>query len=159
MHSRHTLIKARLATVRRDLEESLGRLTADMMGWAPEERMRTVAGQLVEIVSTEMQLMTLLREDRWITDAEARTIIGDCDDLLNLRRAVDGVRKETLAYLSLLSEAELAEEVEFGGGWFGSLGLSTIPRAEVFVNVADHEWYHVGQLTSYRWARGINPYG
>lgn len=158
MHSRHALLKARLSTVRRDLEEIFGRLAPEMMGWAPAEGMRTVSGQLVEIVATEMQLMALLREDRWIDDPEALGMLGG-EDIETLRRAAGTVRGETLAYLDSLTDAGLAEEVEFGGGWFGSFGLPTIPRAEVFLNVADHEWYHVGQLTSYLWARGIDPYG
>jgi len=158
MHSRRELVRARLAVVRRDLDENLDRISDEMLDWAPAEGMRTVAGQLVEIVATEMQLITLLKEDRFIPDEDAKVIIGRCEDLPNLRRAVVEVRRETLNYLASLSDAELLEEVEFGGGWFGSLGLPTVPRAEVFVSVADHEWYHVGQLTSYLWARGIDPY-
>jgi uncharacterized damage-inducible protein DinB len=158
MHTRQTLLEARLATVRRDLHEVMDRLTPEMLGWAPASGMRTISGQLVEIVATEMQLTTLLREDRFIDDPTAAAIIGDLDDLDNLRRATESVRADTLAYLASLSEADLADEVEFQGGWFGSLGLPTIPRAEVFVSIADHEWYHVGQLTSYLWARGIDPY-
>jgi uncharacterized damage-inducible protein DinB len=36
--------------------------------------------------------------------------------------------------------------------------LATLPRAELVLNIADHEYYHVGQLTSYPWFRGDNPY-
>lgn len=147
-----------MTTVRRDLDECLERMTPDMLGWAPQKGMRTVAGQLVEIVATEMQLVTLLSEDRWIDDPEALAILGGSDDLEKLKTATQEVRERTLGYLNSLSEEELAEEVEFGGGWMGSLGLTAVPRAEVFVNIADHEWYHVGQLTSYLWARGIDPY-
>jgi uncharacterized damage-inducible protein DinB len=120
--------------------------------------MRTVGGQLIEILGTELQLMTLLREDRWISDEEVLERYAGGKSLDLLRSALIDVRNETLQYLGSLSEEELAEEVEFGGGWFGSLGLDRVPRAEVFVSVADHEWYHVGQLTSYLWSRGDHPY-
>lgn len=156
---RNVIVKALLLAVRRDLDEITEQLTPDMLDWAPRHGMRTIAGQLVEIAATEMQLMTLLREDRWIDDPEALELLGGDDDLQRLLQATVTIRKDTLDYLGSLSETDLAEEVEFGGGWFGSLGLPVIPRAEIFVHVADHEWYHVGQLTSYLWFRGIDPYG
>lgn len=157
-NTRHALLKARLALVRRDLDPIVNRLTPDLMTWTPAAGMRTIPGQIVEIVATEMQLIARLKDGQQISDADAQEIIGDCESLDNLRRALIEVRQQTLDYLASLSEADLAEEVSFDGGWFASLMLPTVPRAEVFVNIADHEWYHVGQLTSYLWARGDNPY-
>jgi uncharacterized damage-inducible protein DinB len=157
-HARNLLLKSRLALVRRDLDQIVGRLTPELLDWAPTPGMRTVSGQIVEIVGTEIQLVSLLEDGQWISDPEACEIIGDCDNLGNLRRALTEFRTQTLAYLDSLSEADLAEEVSFGGGWLASLTLPTVPRAEIFVNIADHEWYHVGQLTSYLWARGDDPY-
>ena len=157
-HSRHTLLKSRFALVRRDLDPLLDRITPDRLGWAPAEGMRTVSGQIVEIVSTEMQIIALLKEDGQISDEEALAIIGDPNSVQNLRRALLEAREQTLDYLDSLSEERLAEEVPFDGGWFASLMLPTVPRAEIFLNIADHEWYHVGQLTSYLWALGHDPY-
>jgi uncharacterized damage-inducible protein DinB len=151
-------LKARLALIRRDLDEALDNIDQDMLPWAPAEGMRTVAGQIVEIVATEMQLVSLLRDDRWIDDADALALIGGDENLERLKEALGKVRQDTLNYLESLPEDELAKEVEFSGGWLGSLGLATVPRAEVFLNIAEHEWYHVGQLTSYLWARGVDPY-
>lgn len=159
MSTRRHLLRARFDTVRRDLEEVLGRMQPDWMDWAPTEGMRTLGGQLFEIAVTEHQLITLLRDDVWVDEEEYRASLGRWNDFDVLRSALAEIRGNTLGYLDSLSEEQLAEEVEFGGGWFGSLGLEKIPRAEAFVNVADHEWYHVGQITSYLWARGIDPYG
>lgn len=128
------------------------------MDWAPAAGMRTVSGQIVEIAATELQLIARLKDGRAISDEAAAGIIGDCTDPDNLRRALVAFRQQTLGYLDSLSETDLAEEIPFDGGWFASLMLPTVPRAEVFLNIADHEWYHVGQLTSYFWARGENPY-
>ena len=157
-HSRHTLLKSRLALVRRDLNQIMTRITPEMLDWAPAAGMRTVAGQIIEIVGTEYQLIVLLKQGRLLSDPEAAERIGDPASLANLRRAMLDIRRESLEYLDSLSESDLEHEVAFNGGWFGSLTLSTIPRAEVFVNVSDHEWYHVGQLTSYLWFRGDDPY-
>lgn len=157
-NTRHALLKARLALVRRDLDPIIERLTPDLMGWAPRDGMRTIGGQIVEIIATEMQLIARLKDGQQISDNAAQKIIGDCGSLDNLQEALIGFRQQTLDYMDSLSAAALAEEVPFDGGWFASLMLPTVPRAEVFVNIADHEWYHVGQLTSYLWARGDNPY-
>jgi uncharacterized damage-inducible protein DinB len=157
-HTRHQLVEARLKTARSDMGQILPRITPDMLGWAPAPGMRTIAGQLVEVAATELQLITQLRDGRWISDPEAAQIIGDCSDLDTLRQALGAFREQTLAFLHSLTPEQLEEEVEFDAGWFGSLGLPTIPRAEVFINVADHEWYHWGQLTTYLWTRGDDPY-
>lgn len=84
--------------------------------------------------------------------------IGDSNSVQNLHRVLVGARKQTFDYLDSLSVEHLAEEVSFDGGWFASLMLPTVPRAEIFLNIADHEWYYVGQLTSYLWALGHNHY-
>ena len=157
-HSRHVLLKSRFALVRRDLDPLLDRITPDVLNWAPVAGMRTISGQIVEIVSTEMQIIALLREGKQISDEEALEIIGDSNDLQNLRRALLETREKTFDYLDSLSGEQLTEEVPFDGGWFASLMLPIVPRAEIFLNIADHEWYHVGQLTSYLWALGHDPY-
>ncbi len=59
-NTRHALLKARLALVRRDLDPIVTRLTPDLLTWAPAAGMRTISGQIVEIVATEMQLIALL---------------------------------------------------------------------------------------------------
>ena len=157
-NTRSALLKARLALVRRDLDPLVDRITPDLLDWAPADGMRTVSGQIVEIVGTEIQLIALLRDGQQISDPEAREMMGDCNNLDNLRHALVTFRQQTLDYLDSLSEAYLAEEIPFEGGWFASLMLPTVPRAEILLNIADHEWYHVGQLTSYLWERGHNPY-
>src|SRR5580700_1722059 len=156
--TRHNLLKARFALTRRLLNQILDRITPDMLEWAPAEGMRTVSGQLAEILCVELPLVPRLKEGKELTDAEADAIIGDCSSLENLRRKLIEVRQTTLDYLDSLSDSELSEEVSFCGPWFGSLWTQTLPRAELFLNIADHESYHVGQLISYLWFRGDNPY-
>lgn len=158
MHSRRQLVEARLTTVRRDLDEILDKLSQDQMDDAPAEGMRTTAGQLLEIAMTEWQLIERLRDDRWTDDDDIRAAIGDWQNLERLKQVLQATRGTTLNYLESLSEGDLAQEVEFECGWLGSLGLETLPRSEVFVNIASHEWYHVGQLTSYLGAMGVSPY-
>lgn len=120
--------------------------------------MRTAAGQLVEIISVEVPLVPRLKEGRQPSDAEVDAVIGDQHSLENLLGRLVEVRQTTLDYLDSLSDEELSEEIPSGGAWFGTLWLPSMPRAEHFLNIAEHEFYHVGQLISYLWCRGDDPY-
>ena len=71
---------------------------------------------------------------------------------------LNDVRQGTLAFLDSLTDDELSEEIASGDQYYGTLWLPTMPRAEFFLNVAEHEFYHVGQLISYLWASGNDPY-
>jgi len=152
------LIKARLENARDWLDSALARLSPELMDWAPAEGMRTISGQLVEIISVEAPLVPRLKEGRMPTDAEFDAAIGDQHNLASLRRALVDVRRGTLEYLDSLTDDELAEEIPSGEAWFGTMWLPVMPRAEHFLNIAEHEFYHAGQLISYLWCRGDDPY-
>ena len=151
------LIEARLAFTRKGLDEAIGRLNQEMMSWAPATGMRTIAGQLVEIAGSEIQIVAIMQGGDFISDEEVRARIGDVDDLGRLVEYLPTVREGTLAYLHSLSERQLEAEVACPG-WHESLGLPITPRSEIFRGIAQHEAYHTGQLVSYLWARGDNPY-
>ena len=152
------LVKARLAHVRRWLDSCLKRLSPEMMAWAPAAGMRTIGGQLAEIISVEVPLVPRLKDGRQPSDAEVNAIIGDENDLQNLLLVLTETRNQTLNYLESLSDEELAEEIPSGDAWFGTMWLPSMPRAEHFLNIAEHEFYHTGQLISYLWSRGDDPY-
>src|SRR5580658_479813 len=105
-NSRKQLIKARLAKVRTGLDQILDRLTPDLMEWAPAEGMRTVAGQLVEIMACEIPLVPRLKDGTDVSDDETNRMIGDSTSLDNLRRALIDTRQVTLGYLDSLSDGE-----------------------------------------------------
>lgn len=147
-----------MAHVRKWLEMGCERLTPELANWAPNPGMRTVASQLVEIITVELPLVPLLREGKVLDDAEALSFVGDAHDLFNLQRKLEEVRLTTLEYLDSITSEELAEDVSREGPWFGTFWRSSMPRAEYFLNIAEHEFYHVGQIYSYLWCRGDNPY-
>jgi len=157
MEKTRKLIEARLAFVRKELAEVLNHLQQDFMTWAPAEGMRTVGGQLIEIAGSELQVLIVMKEGRYITDDEVKERLGDKDNLNILLDFLSRVRHETLAYLASLSDKDLTEEIALTG-WHESIGLPTVPRSEIFRGIAQHETYHTGQLVSYLWTRGDNPY-
>jgi uncharacterized damage-inducible protein DinB len=119
--------------------------------------MRTVSGQLVEIIAVEAYLVPAMKEGRQLSDDEVAALVGDENSLVGLKKALAEVRARTLEYLETLSENELAEPVELPQ-WYGAYWPKGLPREEHFRNVAEHEFYHAGQLISYLWARGDDPY-
>ena len=57
-----------------------------------------------------------------------------------------------------LSESELQSPVKFPTDWWEGLLQPELPMHECFRTIAYHEWYHTGQLVSYLWSRGDDPY-
>lgn len=156
--STHDLLKGRLATTRVDLEEVISRLSDELLPWAPAPGMRTVRGQLEEIGGTELQILGWVQDRRDLSYKEAVASLEPLTGLAELGAALRSIRSETLAWLDSLSETDLERPVAFPDGWFESLGLPEVPLHEGIRSIAQHEWYHVGQLVSYLWARGDDPY-
>lgn len=154
----HDFLKARLALVREDLDEVIGRLTEEMLPWAPTPGMRTVRGQLVEIACTEVMLMAWIREGKRLSWEEAEDLGEQSNTLEGLKGILRDTRSATLAYIDSLSADELEILVPFPERWFESLRFPMAPRAEAIRSLAAHEWYHTGQLVSYMWSRGDDPY-
>lgn len=151
------IIKGRLDYARSWLNDVLPRLTPEMLMWAPGEGMRTISGQLLEIISVEAQFVPALKYGRPLTDEECLAIATEESGLEELLAALTDVRARTLEYLETLSEADLAAEVTLPQ-WYGAYWPKPCPRGEHFRNIAEHEFYHAGQLISYLWARGDDPY-
>jgi uncharacterized damage-inducible protein DinB len=154
----HDRLKARLELVRADLHEVMSRLRDGDMNWAPREGMRTIGGQLAEIAGTERQILSYLRDGRAMDWKIANDFGEEGKSLDGMKTALARVRSDTLGYLGSLSEEQLETEVPMPKGWFESLGREAVPPSEVFRSLAAHEWYHVGQLVSYQWSRGDDPY-
>ena len=154
----HDRLKARLALVRADLDEVVARFDDSLLDWAPRDGMRTVAGQLQEIAGTEVQLMTWIRESRQIPYQEAMDFGTDPTTIDDYRALLTKVRTDTLSYLDSLSEQELETPIPFPDKWFEALRMPQVPRSEAIRSLAQHEWYHTGQLVSYAWSRGDDPY-
>jgi len=153
-----TLIVARLNTVRRDLEEVVGRLDDEMMPWAPRGGMRGIGDQLVEILGTEIQNIAKLKGEAVPTWEEIDASIADPLSLSYLRKRLEETRRETLCYIESVSEAGLKAVAPIPPEWFEAMGLPEVPVGEVLRWIAQHEWYHTGQLISYLWFRGDDPY-
>lgn len=158
MPTLHEALKARFSMVRRDLDRVLGRYTEDDYHWAPTEGMRTVHGQLFEIVGKEVELLDYAKKggkEGWIEIEE----YGEREKTLaGMREVLAEYRKATFEFIDSQTESDLEKPVSFPTDWWEGMGLSEMPMHEVLRTLAMHEWYHTGQLYSYLWSRGDDPY-
>ncbi|MFM9874120.1 MAG: DinB family protein [Fimbriimonadaceae bacterium] len=152
------LIRAQLASVRGELMEAVDRLDDSMLAWAPGPGMRTIHGQLVEILMTEVSLQERIsgRERRAVKEIEAP--FRAAESVSGLKVLLDEVRQETLRLLELREASGMDDVIEVSAGFASWLGLETVIASELFRHIARHEAYHAGQLVSYLWARGDDPY-
>lgn len=155
--TQHEIIRGRLKYSRAWLNSVLPRLTEEMLPWAPTEGMKSVSEQLLEIIGVEAQLVPALTTGTLLTDEEIDIIADGKTSLDGLLEALTSVRNKTLECLDSLTEDELVADVTLPQ-WYGAYWPKPGPVAEHFRNVAEHEFYHVAQLISYRWAQGDNPY-
>lgn len=118
--------------------------------------MRTAGGLIQEIASTEQHTIQFLTEGNpgdygSLFDSN----LGESwEDYLRLLKEA---RDRTLAWLETWNEKALAEELRLPKGW-DEMGFATLPRSELILNIAAHEAYHTGQLVSYLWTSGSDPY-
>jgi len=157
MSDLHARLEARLNLVRRDLDEAVSRLDNVEMDWAPAPGMRTIGGQLLEIAATEHQVQLILKTGQVTSYLEVHRAL-EKQSLAEYKDLLAAIRAETLDYLRSLSEADLQARIAMPLEYSESLGMDDVPREEVFRSIAQHEGYHVGQLVSYLWARGDDPY-
>lgn len=156
--TRKELILARLAFVRRDLDEVLTRLSDDLINWAPGNKVRTMESQLLEIAVNEVISIAVLRDGVVLSDAEAESKLAHRSTVESLTEMLAVVRADTISYIEILTEEELAEPVQATNPWYASFGLSMVPRYDALTSIALHEHYHVGQLITSLWFKGDDPY-
>lgn len=151
-------IRANLSSVRKELEEVLSHLTDETLAWAPAEGMRTVQGQLVEIIGTEAYALGKLKGQSLQAYEALEGELLECKSLEGLKRKLKDTRQVTREYLDTLSESELETPANVSEEFSNWIDLNPTPVSEVLRYIARHEAYHTGQLVSYLWAKGDNPY-
>ncbi len=153
-----SLIRASLSSVRKELAEVFPRITDDMLGWAPTKGMRTIRGQFEEILFTEMQIIDRIKPPPRRSNEEIDRELADIKSVSGFVAKLDEVRQATLHEIDTRNEIGLIAPAEVSEGFANWLDLNPVPVAELFRYIARHEYYHTGQLVSYLWARGDDPY-
>jgi uncharacterized damage-inducible protein DinB len=151
-------IKASLSSTRNELAEVFPHITNEILDWAPVPGMRTIKGQFVEIIGTEISMIELMREDQRTPFAEIDADLNRLTEITLLVAKLTSVRNSTLDFLDSLDEDGLSKQVLVSPGFGKYLELDSVPVSELLRFLVRHEAYHTGQLMSYLWAKGNNPY-
>lgn len=149
-------LTAALSSVRKELFEALDRVTEEMGDYAPSSGMRTIKGQMVEILVTEQDLLARITGGPG-TDPSQDDALRSLP-VMDLRAMLVQSREETLAALFNAGDEGLIREVEVSQGFRDYLELEKVTVEDLFWHLVRHESYHAGQLHSYLWAKGDNPY-
>lgn len=147
-----------LEQVRKELVGEVQRLKPEEMDWAPRPDMKSCRALLLEITTMEKECVHWLSKGEMLDWKEIENSLTWPDnEPRSALSALERVREETLAYLNDRTEAELESSIPVPEEWRQYLGAAIEPE-EIVRWVARHEYYHLGQLITYRWILGDNPY-
>jgi hypothetical protein len=158
MISESYLIRASLNSTRAELAEVFPHITDDILDWAPFPGMRTIHGQFIEIIGTEISMIEPLKKLPHRTYQEIEGGLWPINTVAALIAKASEVRYTTLELLTSLDEDGMTAQAIVSEGYSMYLGLEFVPVSEIFRVLIRHESYHTGQLMSYLWAKGNNPY-
>ena len=142
--------------VRQDLNQVLDRFADGEFSWSPRSGMRTVGGQILEFADKDRETVIWMKTGEW-PDDEPPSFDIEATNLTQARSLLEEIRASTLEYLDSMTLAELELPVHSPERWHEALRLTECPRSEVLRNIAAHDWYHTGQLVTYRWMLGDDP--
>jgi len=153
-------LKIELDFIRSQLIEATEALTTADLDWAPAPDMKSFRKILIEIGVAEIISLRLMC-DGTLTDWDIAW--GDIEkagvDAPSLMATLADIRSETIEYLASVGDDALSERITIPEQWaFAFGGTAEVEREELIREIAQHEYYHVGQIVTYRWAQGHNPY-
>jgi uncharacterized damage-inducible protein DinB len=143
-----------LARVRAELIQVVSPIND--LSYAPAAGMNTYREQMIEIGAADAEsisIITVGEVPAWSeleSKVTGRTTVELLDSLALLR-------EQLIVYLGSLSDQELSEAVDVPPEWASLVGDTTLEREELFRWLARHEYYHLGQIITYRWIQGFRP--
>lgn len=151
-----TFLKARFAYARKDLEQVLSKLTDSDLSWSPRDGMPTIADLLLEIANKNKETPIWVQTGVWPDDDPDAFDIKTAT-IEDIWATLTALQSETYAYIDSLSNEELEQPIANPNLWGEALRLPECPLSEVLRGIAQHEYYHTGQLVTYLWLRGDDP--
>lgn len=143
-----------LTSIREELKHELERVSDAELDWAPSEGMKSYRAQIQEIGAMTAETTTVLTEGRIPSWEEAEAKVRG-ESVAELVASLD----ETLAtLLSHLRAGFCEERIAIPEEWEAFFGTAILEPEELVRWIARHEYYHLGQIVTYNWIRGKNPY-
>lgn len=153
-------LKFELDVIRRELIQQVNALQREELDWRPQSDMKSFRQLLLEVGATELISLRLMRDQELLPwEAAWEKIERNTEECASLLKALEAVRTDTLSYLAVCDEERLQTPIPLPVEWCGAFGdVKEIEREELFREIARHEYYHLGQIITYRWLQGHNPY-
>jgi uncharacterized damage-inducible protein DinB len=146
-----------LAETRAELSAEIAKVKPDDLGWAPKEGMKTYGAILQEIGTMEKLCIRWVTETQLLDWTAEDKALAAAPDPASLMKLLDEIRTETVQYLQSVSEDTLEMPIDVHPDWHQYMGPRLEP--EEFVRwISRHEYYHLGQIVSYLWIQGNDPY-
>jgi uncharacterized damage-inducible protein DinB len=153
-----------LREIRKALVSEVSRVTPEEFDTAPGEGMKSYKALLREIGIEEKETITWIvrrvlpnfKAPEW--DSAWGDMPWTGEDLESALRDIATIRVETVQYLENASEEELETPIPLPEPWKEYFSLNEMEPEQLIQLVARHEYYHLGQIVTYRWLAGDNPY-
>lgn len=146
-----------LKAVRKDLRGELKHVTDEDLDWAPAEGMKSYRALLTEIGAMQAETAIALLESRIPDWGESESRVTG-ETLEQLLMSLDGMLGLLLVWLESASDEDLMRSIEVPEDWVWMFGTRHVEHVELLRWIARHEYYHLGQIVTYNWIRGFDPY-
>lgn len=145
-----------LKQIRADLRKELAPVQDIDLDWAPKEGMKSYRALLKEIGAIQVETSIFVREGRVPPWEEAESYVTG-DTVAQIVASLDHLLDELVEFLSGQTDADFDRFLDVKD-WEWFFGTSQIEPDEMVRWVARHEYYHLGQIVTYNWMRGLDPY-
>lgn len=125
--------------------------------YAPAAGMKSYRDLLIEIGAIEAESALFLIHGT-VLDWEALQARVTGTTAVELLTSLDAIRGEMLDYLATADDETFDAPLAIPEEWEPFFGANEVLPRELFQWVARHEYYHLAQIVSYRWAQGHTPY-
>lgn len=144
-----------LDEIRKELTDTVSPISNEELGWAPREGMKSYRALLQEIGTMEKLCIHWLRTGDMLEWNMPACVPAETTQAALSQ--IESIRAESKAWLESATEEQLEDLVEVPGPWKQYWGEKIEPE-EGFRWIVMHEYYHLGQIISYRWIQGHDPY-
>ncbi len=147
-----------LKETRDELRDSILKFTPDQLDWAPKSGMKSVRAMLAEVCAMEEMSIGWAanqKEEDWMAIEERFKSVKSPQEAIEL---LDAARAKTIQYLERDHADDLQNPIPLLESWHQYFNVTEIEPEELVRWVVRHEYYHLGQLISYLWFLGHDPY-
>lgn len=143
--------------IREELRQTVSPIADTDLDYAPAEGMKGYRALLQEIGAMQAETMLFLTTGKVPEWSDCGAMIHG-DTFAALLETMDAVQSSLTAYLQGAEDDELRSTLPMPEEWVGFFETHRIEREELVRWVCRHEYYHLGQIVTYRWIQGHNPY-